>query len=57
MRRWYSPRGAQRGLLMAGIVALVWLSWAIGYSQGASKTPANAAPHVQVQSCLQLSVT
>ena len=34
MRRWYSPRGARRGLLIAGIAAVLWLSWAAGYVHG-----------------------
>lgn len=39
MTHWYSPRGARRGLLLAGIAALLWLSWAAGYLQGAATTP------------------
>ena len=45
MRRWYSPRGARRGLWIAGVSAAIWLGWAVGFSQGVSKPPVNAAPH------------
>ena len=34
MRRWYSPRGARRGLILAGVTAAVWIVWAEGYRQG-----------------------
>ncbi len=34
MRRWYSPRGASRGLILAGVTAAVWIVWAEGYRQG-----------------------
>ncbi|MFN7835137.1 MAG: hypothetical protein ACK5NY_05015 [Burkholderiaceae bacterium] len=40
MRRGYSPRGARRGLRLAGMTAALWICWAVGYSQGISKTPA-----------------
>lgn len=39
MRHWYSPRGARRGLLLAGVTAALWACWAVGYSQGATKIP------------------
>jgi len=34
----FSPRGARRGLLLAGVGAALWLVWAAGYLQG-SRTP------------------
>jgi len=34
MRRWYSKRGARRGLLLAIFAAALWASWAIGYVYG-----------------------
>ncbi len=37
MRRWYSPRGARRGLILAGFTAVLWFVWAIGYAQGIGK--------------------
>lgn len=37
MRRWYSPRGARRGLLFASLAAACWACWAIGFAQGAEK--------------------
>lgn len=40
MNRWYSPRGAKRGLLLAGLTALLWLSWAAGYTLGRAQTVA-----------------
>jgi hypothetical protein len=33
MRRWYSPRGLRRGLLLAGIASALWLCWVAGYLQ------------------------
>lgn len=32
MRRWYSPRGAKRGLILAGVTAALWIVWAVGYT-------------------------
>jgi hypothetical protein len=32
-RRWYSPRGARRGLAIATLTAVAWLGWAVGYLQ------------------------
>lgn len=43
MRRWYSPRGARRGLILAGITAALWIVWAVGYTQGATKAPKSSA--------------
>jgi|APTNR8051073442_1049403.scaffolds.fasta_scaffold39551_2 hypothetical protein len=40
MKRWYSPRGAKRGLLLAGLAALLWLSWAAGFTLGRAQTVA-----------------
>lgn len=34
MSRYFSSRGARRGLLIAVVTAGVWTAWAIGYSQG-----------------------
>jgi hypothetical protein len=58
MRRWYSSRGARRGLLLAGITAALWVCWAVGYSQGAIKAPASTPTNttttpVKTQCCLQ----
>lgn len=38
MKRWYSPRGARRGLLIAGIATVLWVVWALGYVQGVTKS-------------------
>lgn len=43
MRRWYSPREARRGLILAGITAALWIVWAVGYTQGAAKAPQQSA--------------
>ncbi len=40
MKRWYSPRGAKRGLLLAGLATLLWLSWAAGFALGRAQTVA-----------------
>lgn len=58
MRHWYSPRGARRGLLLAGIAAALWAYWAVGFIQGAAKAPAPASASktnspVNVQCCVQ----
>ena len=34
MKRWYSKRGAARGLKMAVLAAALWSFWALGYFQG-----------------------
>jgi hypothetical protein len=58
MRHWYSPRGARRGLLVAGLAAALWICWAVAYSQGTIKAPAPApatatTTPVKAQCCLQ----
>ena len=40
MKRWSSPRGAKRGLWLAGLAALLWLSWAAGFTLGRTQTVA-----------------
>lgn len=39
MRRWYSSRGARRGLVLSAMISALWLSWAVGYVQGAKRLP------------------
>lgn len=34
MNRYFSPRGAKRGLILAALAVLVWSCWAIGFLQG-----------------------
>ncbi len=59
MRRWYSPRGARRGLILAGVTAALWIVWAVGYTQGAAKAPRPSATRtttsvpVNVACCLR----
>jgi hypothetical protein len=43
MRRWYSPRGARRGLILAGVNAALWIVWTVGYTQGATTAPKSSA--------------
>jgi len=43
MRRWYSPRGARRGLRIAGLAAALWLSWAAGYLHGSRPSEPGAS--------------
>jgi hypothetical protein len=43
MNRWYSARGARRGLLLAGFAAACWSGWLVGYVQGARAVPRGAA--------------
>jgi hypothetical protein len=38
MSRWYSARGARRGLILAIVTALIWMIWAISYLQGITPT-------------------
>jgi len=33
MRRFYSPRGAKRGLFLAALFLSAWCGWALGYMQ------------------------
>ena len=33
MNRYFSPRGARRGALIAVVTAGIWMAWAVGYSQ------------------------
>jgi hypothetical protein len=41
MNRWYSDRGAKRGLLSITVFATLWLGWAIAFSAGlVGPTPA-----------------
>ena len=58
MKRWYSKRGAWRGLKMAILAAALWSFWALGYFQGL--LPAQQLVHtidsaVSAQACCQPS--
>jgi hypothetical protein len=37
MKRYFSPQGAKRGLILAAIAVLMWCCWAIGYLSGLSE--------------------
>lgn len=41
-KTWYSPRGVRRGLGLAMLTTALWLSWAVGYVQGAAQTVASS---------------
>lgn len=43
MNRWFSVRGARRGLKLSGLALALWLSWAVGFTQGSAPVPRNAA--------------
>lgn len=34
MNRYFSPRGAKRGLILAALAVIFWCCWAIGFLQG-----------------------
>lgn len=34
MKRYFSPRGAMRGLVLAAVALVLWGCWAIGFLQG-----------------------
>lgn len=59
MGRWYSPRGAPRGLILAGVTAALWIVWAVAYTQEAAKalapsaTPNTSSTPVNVECCLR----
>jgi len=49
-KTWYSPRGVRRGLVLAMLTVALWLSWAVGYVQGAvqAAAPSMSSPMVWV---------
>lgn len=47
MSRWFSVRGARRGMKLSALAVALWLSWAVGFTQGSAPVPpgtAQAAP-------------
>lgn len=44
MSRWYSPRGARRGLLLAVVTIMLWITWAVLYTRGLPDTAPAAMP-------------
>ena len=64
MKRWYSPRGARRGILLATLAAAIWAGWALAYTRNAAiersanlpiKTPSNHSTSKQIDTscCLR----
>jgi len=52
MRRFYSPRGAKRGLFLAALFLSGWCGWALGYMQSEPPSAAvlileQASTHIQ----------
>ena len=43
MSRWYSDRGAKRGLLSVTVFGVLWVCWAFAYTAGLVNTT-NADP-------------
>lgn len=42
MNRWFSARGACRGLTLSALSAALWLSWAVGFTQGSARVSPDA---------------
>ena len=42
MKRYFSPQGAKRGLILAAIATLMWCCWAIGYMSGVNEAKVNS---------------
>jgi hypothetical protein len=42
MKRYFSPQGAKRGLILAAIAAFMWSCWALGYVSGVNEAKASA---------------
>ena len=51
MKRWYSPRGARRGMKWSALAAAGWLCWAAGYWQAARPHPALVFSQVTAPAC------
>lgn len=43
MKRYFSPRGAKRGLALAAVAVVLWGCWAIGFLQGIEGATASSA--------------
>lgn len=39
MKKWYSDRGAKRGLITITVFFVLWMCWAVGYTEGIIKHP------------------
>ncbi|MBN9341474.1 MAG: hypothetical protein J0H52_15520 [Comamonadaceae bacterium] len=56
MSRWFSVRGARRGIKLSALAVALWLSWAVGFTQGSAPVPpgaAHAAPPSSSPPCCQ----
>jgi hypothetical protein len=51
MKRWYSARGARRGVKWSAIAAACWLCWAAGYRQAPRPHPVMAFSQVAASTC------
>ncbi len=43
MQRYFSQRGALRGMALAALAAVLWCCWAIGYLQGVEEVNSASA--------------
>lgn len=56
MNRWFSARGALRGMKLSALALALWLSWAVGFTQGSAPVPQggdHAAPSSSSPPCCQ----
>ena len=53
MTRWFSPRGARRGIKWSALAAAGWLCWAAGYWQAARPHPVLVFSQVAASACHQ----
>lgn len=61
MNRWFSERGARRGLKLSALALALWLSWAIGFTHGSAPVPqgqaTSASSQTPVPPCCQPAPT
>ncbi len=51
MKRWYSARGARRGVKWSTLAAAGWLCWAAGYWQATRPHPAMVLSQLAAGAC------
>ncbi len=49
MRRWYSDRGAKRGLLAITVFGILWGCWAIIYTKELANIPGLTVHRLELQ--------